>query len=320
MDIRELRSFLQVARAGSFSRAASELYIAQPALSRQIAKLEVEIGTPLFTRHGRGVSLTAAGARLLERAETITKMIAETGEAVRAGSEEERGHLAIGLPPAIGALIGVDLIRDFRERWPQVSLHIREGLSSSLQEWVLDRRVDIAVLYNQTMQDDFDVQPLFSEPMVLVGPPADTRVPPALHIRDLAGLPLLLPGMPHSNRLLIEHAALQQGVRLRVEMEVDSVVLTKDLIKAGAGYSILAYAAVQRESAQGELMLHRIERPAILSSVAITTLREQRSARLTASVASLLTEKMHELISRPAWRSDVKWLARQPGNPAAGRR
>ena len=305
---------MQVARAGSFSRAASELYIAQPALSRQISKLEVEIGAPLFTRHGRGVSLTAAGARLLERAEMITKMVAETGEAVRASSEEERGHLAIGLPPAISLLIGVELIREFGKRWPQVSLHVREGLSSSLQEWVLDRRVDIAVLYNQTMQDDFDVQPLFSEPMVLVGPPSDKKVPPSLHIRDLAGLPLLLPGMPHSNRLLIEHAALQQGVRLRVDLEVDSVVLTKDLIKAGAGYSILAYAAVQRESAQGELLLHTIERPAILSSVAITTLREQRSARLVAGVASLLSEKMHGLVTSQAWRSDVKWMAKRHRN------
>lgn len=310
MDIRELRSFLQVARAGSFSRAASELYIAQPALSRQIAKLEVEIGTPLFTRHGRGVSLTAAGARLLERAETITNMIAETGEAVRAGSEEERGHLAIGLPPAISLLIGVDLIRTFNERWPQVSLHIREGLSSSLQEWITDRRVDIAVLYNQPMQDDFDVQPLFSEPMVLVGPAGDTEVAKSLHIRDLAGLPLILPGLPHTNRLLIEHAALQQSVRLRVDLEVDSVVLTKSLIKAGAGYSILAYAAVHRESAQGELLLHRIERPAISSSVAITTLREQRAGRLIAGVAALLTEKMRGLVTGPEWGSDVKWLAK----------
>jgi LysR family nitrogen assimilation transcriptional regulator len=310
VDIRELRSFLQVARAGSFSRAASELYIAQPALSRQIAKLEVEIGAPLFTRHGRGVSLTAAGARLLERAEMITKMVSETGEAVRASSDEERGHLAIGLPPAISLLIGVELIRIFRERWPQVSLHIREGLSSSLQEWVLDRRVDIAVLYNQPMQDAFDVQPLFSEPMVLVGPPDDIDVPPSLHIRDLAGLPLILPGLPHTNRLLIEHAALQQGVRLRVDLEVDSVVLTKNMIKAGAGYSILAYAAVHRENAEGELMLHRIERPAISSSVAITTLREQRSGRLIAGVAQLLVEQMRKMVSGPTWGSDVKWLAK----------
>jgi LysR family nitrogen assimilation transcriptional regulator len=310
LDIRELRSFLQVARAGSFSRAATELYIAQPALSRQIAKLETEIGASLFTRHGRGVRLTAAGARLLERAEMITQMVSETGDLVRASVDEERGHLAIGLPPAISLLIGVELIRAFQERWPLVSLHVREGLSSSLQEWVLDRRVDIAVLYNQPMLDAFDVRPMFSEPMVLVGPAGDTRVPPALHIRDLADIPLILPGLPHTNRLLIEHAALQQGVRLRVDLEVDSVVLTKTLIKAGAGYSILAYAAVQRESAQGELMLHSIERPAILSSVAITTLREQRSARLISGVTLLLTEKLRDLITSPAWQSDVKWLAK----------
>src|SRR6478672_2824877 len=155
MDIRELRSFIHVARAGSFSRAASELYIAQPALSRQIAKLEEEIGVPLLTRYGRGVRLTAAGARLLERAEMITHMVSETGEQVRASADEERGHLAVGLPPTIGMLIGAELIRDFRARWPRVALHVREGLSSSLQEWVLDKRVDLAVVYNQPLLDAF---------------------------------------------------------------------------------------------------------------------------------------------------------------------
>lgn len=105
MDVRELKSFIHVARAGSFNRAAAELYIAQPALSRQIAKLEEEIGVPLFVRHGRGVRLTAAGARLLERAEIITQMVGETGEHVRASVDEERGYLAVGLPPTMGALI-----------------------------------------------------------------------------------------------------------------------------------------------------------------------------------------------------------------------
>jgi LysR family nitrogen assimilation transcriptional regulator len=308
MDIRELRTFLQVARAGSFSRAAAELHIAQPALSRQIAKLEAEIGAQIFIRYGRGVRLTAAGARLLERAEMITQMVSETGELVRASEDEERGHLAIGLPPAIGQLVGVELIRAFKAQWPRVSLHVREGLSSSLQEWVLDRRVDLAVVYNQPLLDAFDVQPLFSEPLVLVGPPGDERVAPTLGIRDLAGIPLILPGLPHSNRLLIGQAALQHGVRLRVTLEVDSVALTKTLVRAGAGYSILAYAAIRNEIAAGELVAHRIERPAILSSVAIATLRERRAGRLVSAVAALLREKLHALVTGPAWASNVTWL------------
>jgi len=311
MDIRELKSFIRVARAGSFSRAAAELYIAQPALSRQIAKLEAEIGVPLLVRHGRGVRLTAAGSRLLERAEMITHLLSETGEDVRASADEERGHLAVGLPPTMGSLIGAELVQDFCAQWPQVSLHVREGLSSSLQEWVLDRRVDLAVVYNQPPLDAFNVRPLFSEPMILVGAPGTESGAKAgkreYQIRDLASVPLILPGLPHSNRRLIEQAAIQHGVRLRVALEVDSVALTKQLVKAGAGYSILTYIAIQEEIARGELVAHRIGRPGIRSSVAITTLRENPPSRFAAAWTSLLQSKLKRFIATESWKADVVW-------------
>ncbi|MGT2434474.1 LysR substrate-binding domain-containing protein [Cupriavidus basilensis] len=118
---------------------------------------------------------------------------------LRASADEERGHLAVGLPPTMGALIGADLVQDFRAQWPRVSLHVREGLSSSLQEWVLDRRVDLAVVYNQPPLDAFHVRPLFSEPMILVGPPGSEADKREYQIRDLASIPLILPGLPHSN-------------------------------------------------------------------------------------------------------------------------
>jgi LysR family nitrogen assimilation transcriptional regulator len=307
MDIRELRSFIHVARAGSFSRAASELYIAQPALSRQIAKLEEEVGVPLLIRHGRGVRLTAAGARLLERAEMITHLVNETGEQVRASADDQGGHLAVGLPPTIGALIGAELIRDFRARWPRVTLHLREGLSSSLQEWVLDKRVDLAVVYNQPLLDAFDVRPLFSEPMILIGPPGVRGRKQSYQIRDLADIPLILPGLPHSNRRLVEQAAIQHGVRLRIELEVDSVALTKQLVKAGLGYSILTHVAIKEEVSRGEVLAYSIERPSIRSTVAITALRENRPSRLVDAWSTMLREKLQTLIAGENWKNDVVW-------------
>lgn len=308
MDIRELRSFIHVARAGSFSRAASELYIAQPALSRQIAKLEEEIGVELLVRHGRGVRLTAAGARLLERAEMISNMVSETGEHVRATADEERGYLAVGLPPTMGALIGAELVRDFREMYPRVALHIREGQSSSLQEWVADRRVDLAVVYNQAPLDAFRVRPLYSEPMILIAPPGTPVPTDGFQIRDLASLPLILPGMPHSNRRVIEHAAVQNGIRLRVELEVDSVALTKELVKAGVGCSILTSIAIRNEVACGELVAEAITRPSIRSTVAITTLRETPLSRFATEWIAMLRGKLTRFVGSEQWKEDIVWL------------
>ncbi|WP_144957846.1 LysR family transcriptional regulator [Pseudomonas oryzihabitans] len=306
MDIRELRSFVKVAQCGGFSRAARELYVAQPALSRQIAKLEEQLGVELFTRHGKGVELTAAGARLVERAEVMLRYLEETADHVRSSAEEERGHLAVGLPPAIGSLVGPQLIQKFRQRWPKASLHALEGLSTSLQEWLLQGRIEVAVVYNQPLLEAFDVRPLFSERMVLVGPPGE-----ASHSQRLSALgevPLILPGLPHSNRRLVEQVAAQNTVRLNVILEVDSVGLTKKLVAAGQGYSILAHAAVQQDIDRGELVGHEIERPGIRSTVSLARLKERRSSRLALSWEKIVLETLEELVTVGPWKEATHWL------------
>ena len=321
IEIRELRSFVHVARVGSVSRAARELAIAQPALSRQVAKLEDELGTALFVRHGRGVVLTCAGTQLLERAEMILKFVAQTGERVRSSTDRLSGHIAVGLPPAVGVWVSAPIVEVFRNRWPAVALHIREGLSSSLQEWLLDRRVDLAIVYNQIPLDAFDVTPLCSEAMVIVGRPDDTLVEDRggqpLRIRDLAELPLIVPAFPHANRRVLEQAAVQHGVRLRIVLEVDSVTLTKALVRRGLGYSLLTYTAIQEEVARGELRALRLERPAIRSTVSVATLREQRASRLVRTMAEVVGDQVHELVTSGAWKGHMSWLGARRGEDEA---
>ncbi len=317
IEIRELRSFVHIARVGSFSRASAELYIAQPALSRQIAKLEEELATPLFVRYGRGVRLTSAGARLLERAEMIISYVAQASEHVRASPDQLTGRIAIGMPPAVGARVSAPIVGTIRQRWPEVGLHVREGLSSSLQEWLLDRRVDLAIVYNQPPLEAFDVAMLCSEPMVVVAPPkardpgvvAGTDDDTTLRIRDLAELPLIVPGFPHANRRVLEQAAVQHGVHLRIDMEVDSLGLTKALVRNGLGYSVLTYTAVADEVERGELRALAIERPAIRSTIALATLREQRASKLVQTMAEVVIEKMRDLVVTGSWRDRVTWIA-----------
>src|ERR1700732_3965741 len=147
MELKELRNFMRVARAGSVSRAAQELRLAQPALSRQIKKLEHELGVPLFARHGRGVRLSAAGSLLLERAEAIAQLVHQTSEEIREDRSPARGRITLGVPPIGGRLVIAPFVARFEEAWPQVTLHMREGVTSSLQEWLVDKRIDVAILH-----------------------------------------------------------------------------------------------------------------------------------------------------------------------------
>ena len=130
MELRELRNFTRVARAGSVSRAAAELRLAQPALSRQIKKLEQELGVALFTRHGRGVRLSAAGSLLLERAEAIAQLVQETGKEIKDDRSPARGRFTLGVPPAAGRLLIPPFAAQFQKIWPQTTLHMREGVAS----------------------------------------------------------------------------------------------------------------------------------------------------------------------------------------------
>jgi LysR family nitrogen assimilation transcriptional regulator len=306
-----LRSFIHVARAGSFSRAAAELFIAQPALSRQIRKLEEELGVALFARHGRGVKLTGAGATLLERAEMITHFVQQTGEQLRAAGEHVSGQVAIGLPPAVMLLLGPSLVEYFRREYPQVHLHIREGLSVSLQEWLLDRRVDLAILYNPAPLDALDVRPLFTESMLLVGPPAggaNAGHGEPVRLQELAGLPLILPGAPHSTRRLVEQAAAENGCRLRVVLEVDSVALTKALVRAGHGHALYTYGAVHEEVARGELCVRPVERPAIRSVLTVATLRERHSSQLVSHLRDVVQGMLQRSFHSESWHGNGVWI------------
>jgi LysR family nitrogen assimilation transcriptional regulator len=138
-------------------------------------------------------------------------------------------------------------------------------------------------------------------------------------IRDLASLPLILPGMPHSNRRVIEHAAVQNGIRLRIELEVDSVALTKKLVKAGVGYSILTSIAIRDEVARGEIVAEPIKRPSIRSSVALTTLREQPMSRFAIAWTEILRQRLVQFLGSENWKEDVVWFDdKQAANTDSG--
>ncbi len=145
--------------------------MAQPALSRQIKKLEHELGVPLFSRHGRGVRLSAAGSKLLERAEAIAQLVHETREEISEDRSPARGRFTLGVPPAAGRLLIPPFADRFQKAWPQTTLHMREGVASSLLEWLIDKRLDLALLHNPPHLEALNISPILTERMLVVGPP-----------------------------------------------------------------------------------------------------------------------------------------------------
>uniref|UniRef100_UPI00183EAE1F LysR family transcriptional regulator n=1 Tax=Ramlibacter sp. TaxID=1917967 RepID=UPI00183EAE1F len=168
MDLKQLAYFVRVAELGSFTRAAIELDVAQPALSRQVRLLEVELRQTLLVRNGRGAVPTEAGRVLLDHGRGILHQVERAREDLGRLRGGLAGRVAVGLPSSVARVLAVPLTRVVGQAMPDARLSISEGLSGALQDALTSGRLDIAVLYNAQPSRELDITPLLEEDLLLV--------------------------------------------------------------------------------------------------------------------------------------------------------
>jgi LysR family nitrogen assimilation transcriptional regulator len=248
MDLKQLEYFVRVAELGSFTRAAIELDVAQPALSRQVRLLEVELRQNLLVRNGRGAVPTEAGKLLLEHGRGILHQVERARDDLGRLRGGLAGRVAVGLPTSVARVLTVPLTRAFREALPQARLSISEGLSAGLQEGLTSGRLDIVVLYNAQPSRELDLTPLLEEDLVLVRarPPGLHEDPPPgpMELTEVAKLPLVIPTRPNAIRMHVESELADIGCRPNVVLEIDGVSAILDLVLDGAGCAILSRNAL----------------------------------------------------------------------------
>ncbi len=303
MDLKQLEYFVRVAELGSFTRAAAALNVAQPALSRQVRQLEVELRQNLLTRNGRGAAPTEAGKLLLEHGRGILHQVERAREELGRVRGALAGRVAIGLPPSVAKAMAVPLIREFRKRMPDATLSISEGLSVGMQEALVTGRLDIALLYNAAPSPDVELTPLLEEPLFLVqhhtgkaSPAARARPVP---LREVATLPLVIPSRPNAIRMLVETEMANLGCRPQVALEIDGVAAILDLVEDGAGNAVLSRNAVATSARPQAFSLRPIGSPNLRSKL-LTAMSSQRPATLTQKAALQLIQEMAHKLLAPA--------------------
>ena len=248
MDFRQIESFVRVAELGSFTKAAQMLGMTQPALSRQIRMLEVDLHQSLLVRNGRGAVPTEAGKLLLSHGRGILHQVARAREDLGRVRGALAGRVAIGLPPSLARVLTVPLTRAVRAQLPEARVSISEGLSTQMQEWLVDGRLDIAVLYNARASADIDISPLLDEELLLVQARqpglAEDPPPGPITLAEVAALPLVIPSRPNAIRTHVETEMAQIGCRMQVALEIDGVSAILDLVADGAGAALLSRNAV----------------------------------------------------------------------------
>ncbi|MES3002364.1 MAG: LysR substrate-binding domain-containing protein [Pseudomonadota bacterium] len=293
MDLKQLEYFVRVAEVGSFTRAAHALDIAQPALSRQVRLLEVELRQTLLTRNGRGATPTEAGKLLLEHGRGILHQVSRAQEELGRVRGSLAGRVAIGMPPSVSKVMAVPLIREFRRNMPEATLSIMEGLSVAMHEALMTGRLDIALLYNATPAPGIELAPLVDEPLFLVqqqkGKARAKPVPVTL--REVAAMPLVIPSRPNAIRMQVETEMAALGQRPNVVLEIDGIAAILDLVEDGAGCAILTRNAVSTSARPPSFSCRPIVKPALRSKL-MSAMSSQRPATLTQTAILQLIQEM----------------------------
>lgn len=262
MEMRQIRYFVEIAGQSSFSRAARKLAVAQPALSRQMRLLEEALGSRLFYRNGRGVTLTAAGELFLGHASEILARISLAEQDVSSLSSTPRGEVVLGLPPSVSAALLRCVVVRLAEQFPAVKLRALEGFSANVSEWLQAGEVDLAIVYDAHCTQNTLADELLVEQLHLVHSPAMT-LPAAVSLRELSDLPLVLPAWPHGLRTLVEKSVHGAAGTLDIRFEIDSLTIMKELASDGVVATILPVGAVSREVEQNVLQVTPLVSPEI---------------------------------------------------------
>jgi LysR family nitrogen assimilation transcriptional regulator len=245
MELRQLRYFAEVAALENFSKAASSLRIAQPAISRQVQKLEDELGVELFSRVGRGMVLTKAGSLLAQHAAFVLRSVDRARDAVIAEATVPKGRVVLGAPPSVGHLLFGRVVAAYRSRHPGVTLAIVEATSHNVVEWVRNGTVDIAVASKPrgalaAPATELSYVRLASEGVHLFARKSDRRLPRGvIDLANLPDVPMVLQSGENIARQLIEAEARKRGVAIKLAAEVESLPVMKELVDRGLGFGVV---------------------------------------------------------------------------------
>ncbi len=308
MDLRQLRYFAQVVESGSFSKAANELRVAQPALSQHVRNLEEELGVVLLHRSSQGVKATEAGDRLLVHAKRILADFAEISDSVRGKTATPRGVVRFGMPGTVGELLAVPLIEAAKTRYPDVRIRVVEAMSGYVLDWLRRGDLDLAMIYATSDPRGLVVHHVLSEEICLFAAmklAGDSEIGgKSVTLAQAAGLPLIVPGIGHGLRELIETVAAEKGVDLVPAIEIDSYAQIKKLARRGLGFGILPMTAVHEEAASGEFRVWRFNR-GVTRKVYLAHSAERPLYNAPRAIAQLAWEIVRQQVKSGGWTAEL---------------
>ncbi|YBV94447.1 LysR family transcriptional regulator (plasmid) [Phyllobacteriaceae bacterium JZ32] len=259
MEIRQLQYFVAMFEEGSVTRAARRLNVVQPALSQQLAKLEEELGQPLFHRTPKGMVPTRAGAEAYALFLVVLKDLEYARQSLAERKGVIRGHVSIGVVSSVLNNALSETLQAFNTKYPEVTIRATGGYTTDLLEMLRTSQVDAVVINASKQQEGANTIDILTEDLALVCS-ADNplQFDGPVPLADIARLTLAIPSRRHGLRLIIDQAAEQEGVTLKPPFEFDELKTIEDFVQSTDFFTIMPPIAVHRAIRHGRLRHHAI--------------------------------------------------------------
>ena len=257
-----LRTLQEIAKRGSFSRAAEHLHLSQPAVSLHIRQLEENVGMALLERVGKRAFPTAAGEILLAHAARIFQELEAAGEALDRFRGIVSGRIRLGTGATASIHLLPPLLRRMRARHPEIELIVVTGNAPEMARAVAANELDLAIVTLPVTARPLVVSSVYHDPLLAIAPPGPRwRRRKPITAAELAEHPLMLYETGGTIRRVIDDWFRRAGVSPRVAMELGNEEAIKKLVGAGLGLSIIPAIATRNEARDGSLVVLRLEPP-----------------------------------------------------------
>jgi LysR family hydrogen peroxide-inducible transcriptional activator len=251
MEIHQLTYFVAVAETGSFTRAAEQCSVAQPSLSQQIKKLELELGQPLFDRLPRRTVLTEAGHMLLPRARSILNELQGVKQGISADVEEGLGVLSVGFIPTIAPFVLPSVIKRFGQEFPQATLTVYEDLTEELVQEITDGKMDVGITSLPIPNPTIRTQELLTEPLWVASPREHELLSRAsLHVKELNDLPFIALSEVHCLGEQVQSFCYQTDLDVNIVCYTSQLSTVQNCVAAGLGVSLVPRAMAVSDSSE----------------------------------------------------------------------
>lgn len=259
LTLRQLSVFESVARLGSFTRAAEELHLSQPAVSMQVKQLEESVGLPLFEQLGKKIYLTDAGKEMHHYSREIGRQLQEAESVLEEMRGLQRGKLVISMVSNANYFIP-RLLSVFCQRFPGIAVNLDVANREKLLKQLADNEMDLGIMGQPPEEADSVAEPFLDNPLVVIAPPthplaAEKRIP----VEKLGGETFLLREKGSGTRIAMERIFTQRGIAPPQGMEMSTTEAVKQAVAAGMGLAVVSLHTVGLELETGRLVVLDVE-------------------------------------------------------------